>query len=34
MNIMMEVENKLKSGGPLETVTGVLNGFKNAVGFE
>ncbi|KAM3144936.1 hypothetical protein pb186bvf_002941 [Paramecium bursaria] len=34
MNIMMEVENKLKSGGPLETVNGVLNGFKNAVGQE
>ncbi|KAM3144934.1 hypothetical protein pb186bvf_002939 [Paramecium bursaria] len=34
MNIMMEVEAKLKSGGPLETVNGVLNGFKNAVGQE
>ncbi|KAM3144938.1 hypothetical protein pb186bvf_002943 [Paramecium bursaria] len=30
----MEVENKLKSGGPIETVNGVLNGFKNAVGTE
>ena len=32
MSVMMEVENKMKLNGPLETVNGVLNNFKNAIG--
>jgi len=34
MNIMMEVENKIKSKTPLDTIKGVLDGFKGAVSDE
>jgi hypothetical protein len=31
MSVMMEVENKIKSRSPLDTIKGVLDGFKGAV---
>jgi hypothetical protein len=34
MNIMMEVENKIKSRSPLDTIKGVLDGFRGAVADE
>jgi len=34
MTVMTEVENKIKAGGPLDTVNGVLDGFKTAVNEE
>ena len=34
MNIMMEVENKIKSKSPLDTIKGVLDQFKGAVSDE
>lgn len=34
MNIMMEVENKIKSHSPLDTIHGVLENFKSAVASE
>jgi hypothetical protein len=34
MAVMLEVENKLKAGSPLDTVKGVLDGFKSAVNEE
>jgi hypothetical protein len=34
MSVMVEVESKIKSGGPLDTVNGVLNEFKAAVNEE
>lgn len=34
MNIMMEVESKIKSKSPLDTIKGVLDGFKAEVAQE
>lgn len=34
MNIMVEVENKIKSHSPLDTIKGVLDNFKSAVSEE
>lgn len=31
---MVEVENKLKNGGPLDTINNVLAGFKDAINKE
>jgi hypothetical protein len=34
MSVMVEVENKMKTNNPLDTVKGVLDGFKTAVNEE
>lgn len=34
MNIMVEVENKIKAHSPLDSIKGVLNSFKSAVAEE
>jgi hypothetical protein len=34
MQVMVEVENRLKNGGPIETINNVLAGFKEAVNQE
>ena len=34
MNVMVEVENKIKAHSPLDTIKGILDGFKAAVASE
>jgi hypothetical protein len=34
MNIMVEVENKIKNRSPLDTIKGILDNFKSAVASE